>query len=77
MGILFVDDLFNSSGNKDVAVFEQQVFAGVWLGAWEANDGSVFNFIIFQFLEKNGTLRISEARGRVKIPSKLEVVKVP
>lgn len=49
--ISFVDDLLDSSRNEDIARFVEQVLASVRLSSRESHNGSVFNFVVFQFLE--------------------------
>lgn len=52
MGILFVDDFLNGSGDEDVAVLVEQVLARVRLRTGESDDGTVFDLVIFQFLQR-------------------------
>lgn len=53
VGILLVDDLFNGSWDEDIAVLIQQVFTGIGLSTREADNRTVFNLVVFQFLEFN------------------------
>ena len=64
VGILLVDDLFNSSRDEDVTVLEQQVFTSVWLSTREADNRAVFNLVVFQFLEFTKYELIKMFRGR-------------
>lgn len=50
MGVLFVDNLLSCSRDEDIARLVQQVFTSVGLGTWEANNGTVLDFVVFQFL---------------------------
>jgi len=47
VGILLVDDLFNSSRDEDVAVLEQQVFTSVGLSTREADNRAMLNLVVF------------------------------
>lgn len=58
ISIFFVNDLFDGSGDEDVALFVQQVFAFVALSTCKAIDGSMFVTVIFQSLKLNIKIKL-------------------
>lgn len=57
MRVLFVNDLLDGGGHKDVALLVQHILSLVRLGAGEAHDGAVVDPVVFQGLEQS-TIRL-------------------